>query len=111
EHADRLAGLDEQRLVGVQSGQFTGDRVEAGPVARRLAGAAVDDQVLWALGDVRVEVVVEHPQRRFGLPVLGGELGTARGADRAGHQTSRLAAARTAPDRTSSSAAAISGAT
>jgi hypothetical protein len=38
------------------------------PVAGRPPGAAVDDEVVGALGDLGVEVVHEHPQRRLGLP-------------------------------------------
>ena len=33
-----------------------------------LPGAAVDDQLLGMLGDLGVEVVEQHPQRRLGLP-------------------------------------------
>jgi hypothetical protein len=115
EHTDRLAGLHQQRLVGFQRRQLARDGVEARPVTRGLARAAVDDQVFGALGDVRVEVVVEHPHRGFGLPVLGGQRGAPGGTHRAAlaHQSSSLATAsrlRIAPDATSSSAAAISGA-
>ena len=60
-------------------GQRAHHRVEAAPVARRPAGAAVDDQVVGALGDLRVEVVLQHPQRRLGLPAAGGERRAARG--------------------------------
>ena len=55
--------------------------VEGRPVARRLAGAAVDDQVLRALGHVGVEVVHEHAQRGLLRPCLRGECGSSGGAD------------------------------
>ncbi len=79
--ADGAAGLHEQRLVVLERAQRAGDRVEGGPVAGGLAGAAVDDEVLRALGDLGVEVVVEHPQRGLLRPAEAGELGAARGSD------------------------------
>ena len=71
QHADRLARLDEQGLVVLQCLQHFDDLVEAGPIARRAADAAVDDQFLGLLRDLRIEVVHEHAQRRFGEPGLG----------------------------------------
>ena len=49
--------------------------------ARGLAGAAVDDEVLGVLGDLGVEVVHQHPQRRLGLPRPRGQLGAVGGVD------------------------------
>ena len=57
------------------------DGVEALPVARRLADAAVDDELLRPLRDLGIEVVHQHPQRGFLLPSAAGELGAARRAD------------------------------
>ena len=48
EHAHRLAARHEQRLVVAEAAQRRGDRVERLPAARRLAGAAVDDQLVGA---------------------------------------------------------------
>ena len=73
EHADRLARLDQQRLVVVQLLQRREDLVEAGPVARRAADAAVDHQVLRVLGHFGVEVVLQHAVGGFGEPALAGE--------------------------------------
>ncbi len=84
EDADGLAGLHEQRLVGFELAQRGDDAVEAFPVARGAADAAVDDEFVRLLGDVGVEVVHEHAQRRFGEPALGGDVGAVRGADLAG---------------------------
>ena len=81
---DRLAGLDEQRLVVPELAQRAHDRVEALPVARGLADPAVDDEVLGALGHLGVEVVHEHAQGGLLLPRPAGERGAARGADGAG---------------------------
>ena len=81
EHADRLAGLDEQRLIALEPAQRRDDAVERRPVARRPADAAIDDELARPLGDVGIEIVHEHPQRRFGQPALGAELGSAGRAD------------------------------
>ena len=52
----------------VETLQGFDDPVEAVPVARRPADAAIDDQFLRPLGDVRMQVVHQHAQRRFGQP-------------------------------------------
>ena len=51
------------------------------PVARRLARAAVNDQILGALGDVLVKIVHQHAHGGFLLPSLAGERGAAGGAN------------------------------
>ena len=80
-HADRLAGLHEHRLVVGQRGEGAHEGVVGLPVAGRLAGAAVDHEVLGSLGVLGVEVVHQHPQRRLGLPRPRGQVGAVRGAD------------------------------
>ncbi len=77
EHADRLAGLNEQRLIALEAAQSRNDAVERRPVARRSPDAAIDDELAWTFGDVGIEIVHEHPERRFGQPALGAELGSA----------------------------------
>ena len=57
------------------------DAVERLPVARRPPDAAIDDELARPFGDVGVEIVHEHAQRRFGQPALGAELGSAGAAD------------------------------
>jgi|GEM_PF-2316126 len=84
EHAHRLARLDEQRLVGLQTLERGDDAVEALPVARGAADAAVDHELAGLLGHVRIEVVHQHAQGRFSQPALGIQLGAARGANDAG---------------------------
>ena len=74
EDGDRLAALDEQRLVVGEAAQLPDDRVERLPAARGSAGSAVDDQVVGTLGDLRVEVVHEHPERGFLLPAASRQL-------------------------------------
>ena len=60
------------------------DAVEALPVARGAADAAVDDELAGLLRHVGIEVVHQHPQRRLGEPALGGDVGAVRRADHAG---------------------------
>ena len=49
-------------------------RSKRGPVARGLAGAAVDHQVLGTLGHLGVEVVHQHPERRLLHPAAAAAL-------------------------------------
>ena len=84
EDADGLAGLDEEGLVGLERLQGGDDAVEVVPGAGGAADAAVDDELVRVLGDVRVEVVHQHPHRRLGQPGLGGDLGACRRVDVAG---------------------------
>ena len=82
EDAHRLAALDEQRLVVGQPAQLANDRVERRPAARRPAGAPVDHQGVRVLGDLRIEVVHQHPQDGFLLPAATRDLRATRCADR-----------------------------
>ena len=84
EHPDRLARLDEKRLIILQSDEGLDDPIVALPIAGGTADPAVDDQVGRPLGDLRVEVVHEHAQGGLGLPTPGGQRCPPRGADRAG---------------------------
>ncbi len=84
EHTDRLAGLHQQRLVGLQFAQALYDGVEAVPVARRPADAAIDDQLFRLLGHLGVEIVHQHPQRRLGGPRFSRNFGAAGAANLAG---------------------------
>jgi hypothetical protein len=81
--ADRLSALDEQRLVILQRAERVHDRVERLPIPSGAAGAAVDDEIRRPFGDVGIEVVHEHPQRRLLLPPLAGDLAPARRTDHA----------------------------
>ena len=81
EDADRLARLDQQGFLVVEAFEGGDDGVEAGPVARRAADAAIDDQALRILGDLIVEVVHQHADGGFGRPAFGDDLAAAAGAD------------------------------
>src|SRR5205823_10242761 len=78
ENGDRLAALDEQRLVGLELEQCRDDRTQRVVTAGGAAGAAVDDEPGRVFGHLGVEVVAEHPQRRLLVPALAVQLGTAR---------------------------------
>ena len=80
-HADRLARLDQERLLVFQPAKRFDDLVEAGPIARGPADAAVDHKVFGPLGHVGVEVVHQHPQRGLGEPTLGGPFRASRRTD------------------------------
>ena len=81
EDTDRLAGLDEHRLVVGERRQRAHHGVERVPRAGGAPGAAVDDEVVGALGDVGVEVVLEHPEGGLLGPAPTGQLGPSGGAD------------------------------
>ena len=82
ENADRFPALHEQRLILAERQQRAHDRAQGVGVPSGLARPAVDDQLLRPLGDLRIEVVEEHPQRRLRRPRAGVQLRAARGADR-----------------------------
>ena len=84
EHGDRLAALDEQRLVVGEAAQLADDRVERLPAPGRATGPAVDDERVGVLGDLRVEVVHQHPQSRLLAPAAAAQVRASRGADGAG---------------------------
>ena len=80
--ADGLARLDQEGFVVSEPTQLADDGVERGPAARRAPGAAVHDESIRVLGDLRIEVVHEHPERRLLAPAATAQLGPSRRADR-----------------------------
>src|SRR6516162_10073105 len=82
EDANWLAGLHQQRLVALQTSQRAHDGVETFPVARRLARAAVNHQIVRSLGHLRVEIVHQHAQGSFLWPALAAQRTPTRGANR-----------------------------
>jgi len=79
---DRFPRLDRQRLVVAEPLELAHDRVERLPIARRFPDPAVDDQIVRPFRNIGIEVVHQHPQRRFGLPALCAQGAAARRADR-----------------------------
>ena len=65
EDAHRLPGLDQECFVGREHAQRGDDGVERPPGPRGLPLPSVDDQVVRLLGDVGIQIVHQHPQRRF----------------------------------------------
>ena len=57
------------------------DGIERFPAACRFARAAVDDQIVGALGHVRIEVVHQHAERGFLRPSFAGQRCAARRSD------------------------------
>ena len=90
-HTDRPSGLDQHGLVVAQRRQRPDQGMEAGPVAGRPARPAVDHERVRVLGDLWVEVVLQHPQRSLLRPAqrcAGRSPGRAnpdRGAELVGH--------------------------
>ena len=83
EHADRLARLHEQRLVVAAAAAASARSSRSAVVrSRRASRAAVDDELLGVLGDLGIEVVEQHPQRRLGLPRARVQRRPARRPDR-----------------------------
>ena len=84
EYADWLARLDQQRLVVVEGAQGRENLVEAGPVARGAADAAVDHQASRIFRDFGVEIILQHAVSGFGQPAFAVQRGATRGANGAG---------------------------
>lgn len=72
---DRLARLDDQRLVRLEVPERRDDAVEILPCPRRTPDAAIDHKLVRVFGNVRMKVVHQHAQGRLGLPALRVELG------------------------------------
>ena len=85
QHADGLPALHQQGLVVRQGPERRADPLEAGPVAGRLAAAAVDHQLFRLLRHLRVQIVLQHPERRFLHPAPARKGAPAGGTDRVGH--------------------------
>src|SRR5262249_45770602 len=84
EDTDWLARLHQERLVGLERAQAGEDALEALPVPCRPTDAAVDHELGWFLRHLRVEVVHQHPQRRFGKPPFRRDVCAARSRHEAG---------------------------
>jgi hypothetical protein len=84
ENPDRLAGLDQKRLIIVEGFQRGNYGFVTVPISGCFAGASVDDQILGTLGNLFIEIVHEHAHGSFLLPAFTGDGGTARRTERAG---------------------------
>ena len=79
--ADRLARLDEHRLVALERGERAQHRPVRIPRTGGPPGAAVDDEPVRVLGDLGVEVVLQHPVGSLLRPAPTGQVGAPRRAD------------------------------
>ena len=73
-----LARLDDQRLVVAEPLEGSHDCCKRLRIAGCLAAAAVDDERLWVLGHLGIEIVEEAAERAFLLPAATPELASAR---------------------------------
>ena len=71
--ADRFARLHQQGFVIFERLQRAHQRIKGRPVARSLSCAAINDQLIWALGDFWVEIVHQHSERGFLHPAFAAE--------------------------------------
>ena len=125
EHRHRLAALHQQRLVVGQRLQRAHNRVEGFPGTRGAAGTTVHHEIIRAFGDVGIEIVHQHAERRLLLPSTTLHRTAARRPhfarptrirhgtreDRGGRQTTKPSVmASRAPDATTSPSRAMSGA-
>jgi len=75
--------LDKKGLVFLKVLERIQNGVERIPGARSLPPAAVDYEILRPLGDLRIEVILNHPIGRFSQPGFAGELRAVWGMNRA----------------------------
>ena len=73
-HANRFTRLHQQRFIRFETLECIQDGVERFPRTRGLTAAAVDNELLRMLRDLRIEIVQQHPQGSFGLPGPAGLL-------------------------------------
>ena len=82
ENTHRFAALDQQRFVILKAFQGRNDGVIASPITRCFAGSAVNNQVVRLFSYIRIQVVHQHPQRRFLVPAFAVQCGARVGMDR-----------------------------
>ncbi len=73
--------LHEHGLVVGQGCQRADHRIEGRPVTRGPPGAAVDNEFVRVLGNLGVEVVLQHAQRGLLWPTACRQRRAARGGD------------------------------
>ncbi len=74
EYAHRFPRLHQKRLIVLQALETLDDGMITFPVSGGLSRAAVDDQFLWFLRDLLIQIVVQHTQGRLLLPSLAGNV-------------------------------------
>ena len=80
-NANRFAGLHEKRFIVLEFAQRANNRVETLPSFARRGRSRRRRSVVRILGDLRIEIVHQHPQRGFLMPAFAAEFTAARRAD------------------------------
>ena len=70
EYTNGFTRLNQQAFVVFELFQAFEDFVVAGPVSGCATDAAVYDQFIRLLGHFGIEIVLDHPIRRFGEPAF-----------------------------------------
>ena len=79
--SDGLTRLNHQRLIRLQVLEAGDDCVEILPCSRSATDAAIDHQFMRVLGYVGMQIVHQHPERRFCQPALGIQFRASRRKD------------------------------
>jgi hypothetical protein len=79
ENPDRLSGLNEKRLIGLENEQRLDDGSERLRITGRFPPSPVDDEILWVLRYFGVEIVLQAAQCRLLQPALGIEVVPVKG--------------------------------
>ena len=85
ENAGGPPGLNQQSLVVLERLKRSDNRMEGRPISRRPAGASINHEIFRPLGNLGIQVVVQHAQGCFLVPALAREFPASRGADWSSH--------------------------
>ena len=77
-HADRFAGLNQQRFIVFKLFEAGDNLVKIIPCARCASDAAIDDQLVRVFRNVGMQIVHQHPQRCFRQPAFCVQFGAGR---------------------------------
>src|SRR5215472_9976056 len=78
ELSNRLSRLNEKRFVVFEFTQQTNDCIESFPASRGATSSAVDHQLIGIFRDFGIEIVHQHPHRRFLMPAFARAFITTR---------------------------------
>ena len=78
EFADRLSRLNQKRFVVFEFAQRANDCIESFPASRGATCSTVNDELIGIFCDFRIEIVHQHPHRRFLMPAFARALTAVR---------------------------------
>ena len=78
-YANWFARLDDQCFLFAERFQRIQNLVEIRPGARGPANATIDNQLIGVFGNISIEIVLHHSERRLSRPSQTGELGSGWG--------------------------------